>query len=92
MFLCNELQTLKACENVDEKQKISFLLLDGILTSTSRNSRKLLLIVVQHLLFSQTEKWAHFPSITFWWYTLTNSTLNYVFFTYDNKQSRKMNC
>ena len=47
--LCNELQTLKACE------KIPFLLLNGILTSRSRNSRKLLSIAIQLLLFSQTD-------------------------------------
>ena len=24
IFICNELRTLKECENVDEKQKVSF--------------------------------------------------------------------
>ena len=76
-----QLRTLKASENVDEKQKISFLVLDGIVTSTSRNSRKLLSFFVQYHLSSETDEWAHFPSDAFWWYTPTNRTLNNVFFT-----------
>ena len=72
--------------NVDGKQNIAFPLLVGILTSTSKSSRKLLSIVVQHLLSSETDEWAHFPSDAFWWYTPTNSTLNYLFFIHDKVQ------
>ena len=75
--------------NVDDKQIIAFPLFVGILTSTSKSLRKLLSIIVQHLLSSETDEWAHFPSDTFCWYTPTNSTLNYIFYIHDNAQSRK---
>ena len=42
--------------NVDAKQKIVFLILEGILTSTSRDLRMLLSIVVQHFLSSETDE------------------------------------
>ena len=78
--------------NVNDKQNIAFPLLVGILTSTSKSSRKLQSIDVQHLLSSETDEWAHFLSDAFWCYTPTNSTLNYVFFIHDNAQTRTMNC
>ena len=77
--------------NVDDKQNIAFPLLVRILTSTSKSLRKLLSIVVQHLLSLETDEWAHFPSDSFWSYTPTNSTLNYIFLTHDNPQSRIIN-
>ena len=53
-------------QNVDDIQNIAFPLLVGILTSTSKSLRTLLSIVVQHLLSSETDEWAHFPSDAFW--------------------------
>ena len=78
--------------NVDDKHNIAFPLLVGILTSTSKSLRKLLSIVVQHLLSPTTDEWSHFPSDAFGRYIPTNSTLNYVCFNHDNVQSRIMNC
>ena len=52
--------------NFDDKQNIPFPLLVGILTSTSKSSRKLLSIFFQHHLSSETDEWAHFPSDAFW--------------------------
>ena len=40
--------------NVDDKQNIAFPLFLGILTLNSKSSRKLLSIVVQHLLSTET--------------------------------------
>ena len=42
--------------NVDDKQKIVFLLLEGILTSTSRDLRMLLSIVAQHFLSMEIDE------------------------------------
>ena len=51
--------------NAESKQNIAFPLLVGILTLTSMSSRKLLSIVVQHLLSSETDEWANFSSDAF---------------------------
>ena len=76
---------------IGDKQNIAFPLLVGILTSTSKISRKFLSIVVQHLHSSETDEWAHFPSDAFWWYTHEQHTEFRIFF-FMIMHNHVMNC